>query len=62
MLVSRGDYVLFADADGATKFSDLDHLLFQLKTVMNQDLGVAIGSRAHMVKTDAVVKESRCIL
>lgn len=56
MLVSRGDKLLFADADGATKFSDLDQLEARLNTVARGGLGVAVGSRAHMVQTEAVVK------
>lgn len=62
MQCSRGEYVIFADADGASKFSDLDKLIQSIKTL---DTGnpveipaIAIGSRAHMVNTDAVVKRS----
>jgi len=55
---TRGEYILMVDADGATKFSDLDALLLKLKAVERDGLGVAVGSRAHMVKTDAVVKVS----
>ncbi|KAJ3086825.1 dolichyl-phosphate beta-glucosyltransferase [Quaeritorhiza haematococci] len=58
MLVARGDYLLFADADGATKFSDLDNLETKLKEVAVNGMGVGIGSRAHMVKSAAVVKRS----
>ncbi|CAI5755563.1 unnamed protein product [Candida verbasci] len=56
LLHSRGKFSLFADADGATKFSDIHKLLSYLK---QQDKpSIAIGSRAHMVNTDAVVKRS----
>lgn len=44
------------DADGATRFSDLDKLEVQLKQVERDGLGIAVGSRAHLVRTDAVVK------
>ncbi|KAI8904803.1 glycosyltransferase family 2 protein [Gorgonomyces haynaldii] len=52
VLVSRGREILFVDADGATKFSDLARLRSQLNG------GVAIGSRAHMVQSEAVVKRT----
>lgn len=53
----RGQYVLFADADGASKFSDLSQLIRACQTVADgRDRAVAIGSRAHLVGSDAVVK------
>lgn len=55
----RGKYAVFADADGASKFEDLGRLLRELKKV--QDLegrGVAVGSRAHLVGSEEVVKRS----
>lgn len=56
-MASRGELILFADADGATRFSDLDILINRLKEIESEDgLGMAIGSRAHMVKSDSVVK------
>lgn len=58
LLHSRGKYSLFADADGATKFSDADKLLAYLSSINNDEPAIAIGSRAHMVDTDAVVKRS----
>lgn len=55
----RGKYAIFADADGATRFSDLAALLKRLEEVETPDgYGIAVGSRAHMVHTDAVVKRS----
>ncbi|KAJ2893021.1 Dolichyl-phosphate beta-glucosyltransferase [Zalerion maritima] len=55
----RGEYVVFADADGASKFSDLGNLLEGLEEVVDgSHRGVAIGSRAHMVESEAVVKRS----
>ncbi|KAG0057302.1 dolichyl-phosphate beta-glucosyltransferase [Gryganskiella cystojenkinii] len=58
MQYTRGEYILMVDADGATRFSDLDPLLTKLKQAERVGLGVAVGSRAHLVKTDAVVKRS----
>lgn len=55
MLHSRGEYLLFADADGASKFSDVAKLLANTKVDAPE---VSIGSRAHMVNTDAVVKRT----
>jgi dolichyl-phosphate beta-glucosyltransferase len=58
LLHSRGKYALFADADGATKFSDVGGLISFLQSLPKDVPGVALGSRAHMVNTDAVVKRS----
>jgi dolichyl-phosphate beta-glucosyltransferase len=58
MLRARGEKILFADADGATKFSDIEKLEQELAGIVRRGFGVAVGSRAHMVKTDAVVKRS----
>ncbi|KAK7888162.1 dolichyl-phosphate beta-glucosyltransferase [Exophiala xenobiotica] len=57
---ARGQYVLFADADGASKFSDLSKLLSACRRA-EDDAGraVAVGSRAHLVGSDAVVKRSK---
>ncbi|KAI9832183.1 MAG: hypothetical protein M1819_004535 [Sarea resinae] len=57
----RGAYVLFADADGATRFSDLGPLLHMATAVCASDAhqrAVVVGSRAHLVGTTAVVKRS----
>eukprot|EP00475_Leptophrys_vorax_P014815 TRINITY_DN21078_c0_g1_i2.p1 TRINITY_DN21078_c0_g1~~TRINITY_DN21078_c0_g1_i2.p1 ORF type:complete len:356 (+),score=95.54 TRINITY_DN21078_c0_g1_i2:721-1788(+) len=48
MLCGRGEYLLMADADGATQISDLDFLLSKLKACEKNGLGVAVGSRAHL--------------
>jgi dolichyl-phosphate beta-glucosyltransferase len=53
---ARGRYAIFADADGASKFADLGPLLEKLRGVEKEGYGIAVGSRAHMVTTDAVVK------
>jgi dolichyl-phosphate beta-glucosyltransferase len=53
----RGEYALFADADGASKFSDVRKLIDGCEEVVDGSFrGVAIGSRAHLVGSEAVVK------
>lgn len=55
----RGAYVVFADADGASKFSDLGKLIEGCEDVVDaSNRGVAIGSRGHLVGSDAVVQRS----
>lgn len=56
ILHGSGKYLLFADADGATRFSDMSKLIKYIKE--QKGPAIAIGSRAHMVNTDAVVKRS----
>jgi dolichyl-phosphate beta-glucosyltransferase len=57
---ARGAYVVFADADGASNFTDLDKLVRACQDVEDaQGRGVAVGSRAHLVGSDAVVKRSK---
>lgn len=56
MLHARGDYIIFADADGASRFADTAVLQERLRECEQNGFGVAVGSRAHMVRTDAVVK------
>lgn len=54
---ARGQYIVFADADGASRFSDLGKLVEGCKKIEDKDgRGVAIGSRAHLVGSEAVVK------
>jgi hypothetical protein len=52
----RGRYVIFADADGASRFEDLGILEAGLKKIERDSLAVAVGSRAHMVHSAAVVQ------
>lgn len=53
----RGQYAIFADADGASRFEDLGKLLTASKKVEDaQGRSVAVGSRAHLVGSEAVVK------
>ncbi|KAI5923687.1 family 2 glycosyltransferase [Camillea tinctor] len=55
----RGEYALFADADGASKFSDLAKLLEGCEEVVDgSHRGLAIGSRGHLVGSAAVVQRS----
>ncbi|KAG9233681.1 glycosyltransferase family 2 protein [Amylocarpus encephaloides] len=55
----RGQYAVFADADGASKFEDLRELVKGCQEVEDgSSRGIAVGSRAHMVGTEAVVKRS----
>jgi dolichyl-phosphate beta-glucosyltransferase len=51
----RGRLAIFADADGASKFADVQKLKAALGDRCD---ALSVGSRAHMVKTDAVVKRS----
>lgn len=52
MLSARGRYLLFADADGATKFSDYNKLEAAMQSICSsyKDDAVVIGSRAHLEK------------
>ncbi|CAM1511617.1 Fc.00g091300.m01.CDS01 [Cosmosporella sp. VM-42] len=55
----RGEYALFADADGASRFCDVGKLIEGCEEVVDgSHRGVAIGSRAHLVGSEAVVKRS----
>ncbi|OIW31978.1 glycosyltransferase family 2 protein [Coniochaeta ligniaria NRRL 30616] len=55
----RGEYIVFADADGASRFGDLGKLIEGCEDVVDgSNRGVAIGSRAHLVGSEAVVKRS----
>ena len=59
MKYSKGNYILMLDADGATETKDYEKLrkeLDQIKTE-EEDLGIAIGSRAHLQSADAVKVE-----
>ena len=55
----RGSYAIFADADGATRFKDLGPLLLACRSVEDAEgRGVGVGSRAHLVGSQAVVQRS----
>ncbi|KAG8787741.1 dolichyl-phosphate beta-glucosyltransferase [Serendipita sp. 397] len=56
---SRGERILFVDADGATRFSDLEALWKKMDELEEKEEGgpcIVIGSRAHLVNSEAVVK------
>ncbi|KAI9050480.1 hypothetical protein LZ554_005643 [Drepanopeziza brunnea f. sp. 'monogermtubi'] len=55
----RGAFAVFADADGASTFSDLGKLVEGCRAVADSPKrGVAVGSRSHLVGSEAVVKRS----
>lgn len=57
MLHARGARLLMVDADGASQFEDVDKLWVEMDRLTERsEAAVVIGSRAHLVKTDAVVK------
>jgi glycosyltransferase involved in cell wall biosynthesis len=59
MLHSRGKRLLMVDADGASRFGDLELLwtaLDELDGKSPDHAAIAVGSRAHLVKSEAVVK------
>ena len=57
MLFSGGERLLMADADGASRIEDLEQLWKVMDEIApGQTPGVVVGSRAHLVKSEAVVK------
>jgi dolichyl-phosphate beta-glucosyltransferase len=58
MMVARGKYMLFADADGATRFSDINQLETKIAAIEKQGHGIAVGSRAHLEEEDVVRRRS----
>ncbi|KDQ61453.1 glycosyltransferase family 2 protein [Jaapia argillacea MUCL 33604] len=60
MMHGRGKRLLMVDADGASRFEDLESLWKSMDTLSPDDTkpAITIGSRAHLVKTEAVVKRS----
>lgn len=60
MLYASGERLLMADADGASRIEDLE-LLWKAMDALVPDNGsaVVVGSRAHLVKSEAVVKVRR---
>lgn len=61
MLSARGELCLMVDADGATQFSDLGKLVEDMKRIEKDGRGVVVGSRSHLVTTEAVVKVRFCV-
>ena len=46
MMIARGEYALMVDADGATRFSDIEILMKRIKEISNKkDEGFVAGSR-----------------
>lgn len=59
MLHGRGKRLLMVDADGASRFEDLELLWKAMDDLAPGDApSFVVGSRAHLVKTEAVVKVS----
>lgn len=59
MLHARGRRLLMVDADGASRFEDLELLWNKMdELTVDGKPAVVIGSRAHLIKTEAVVKRS----
>ncbi|OMJ08593.1 Dolichyl-phosphate beta-glucosyltransferase [Smittium culicis] len=58
ILSSSGEYILFCDADGATRFSDIDALLTASKKNSIDNLSICVGSRALTQKLETVVNRS----
>ncbi|KAJ9052420.1 dolichyl-phosphate beta-glucosyltransferase, variant 2 [Entomophthora muscae] len=56
ILRAKGKNILFADADGATRFSDVSILEEALAKLERKGLGLVVGSRSHLVNSEAVVK------
>jgi len=52
MFVARGKLILFADADGASQFSDYNKLEIEMKRMKknSDNLAIVCGSRAHLEK------------
>lgn len=62
VLHTRGQLVAFCDADGATRFSDVDALAAEMSRIVTPaGHGIVCGSRAHLVGSDAVVKVSKSV-
>jgi dolichyl-phosphate beta-glucosyltransferase len=57
MLHASGERLLMADADGASRIEDLELLWKAMDTLVpNNGPAIVVGSRAHLVKSEAVVK------
>lgn len=57
MLYGGGERLLMVDADGASRFEDLEPLWDAMDELApNNGPAVVVGSRAHLVKSEAVVK------
>jgi dolichyl-phosphate beta-glucosyltransferase len=50
MLASKGEYILFADADGASDISCFGDMMKGLEKIRKDNLGLSAGSRNHYVE------------
>lgn len=60
MFSARGKYLLFADADGASTFSEFAKLEREMLKMVNKNWkqeAIAIGSRAHL-EDEAIASRS----
>ncbi|XP_020379326.1 dolichyl-phosphate beta-glucosyltransferase isoform X3 [Rhincodon typus] len=59
VLSCRGRYILMADADGATKFADIEKVEAGLKDLQSgpDNMAISCGSRAHLEK-ETIAKRS----
>jgi dolichyl-phosphate beta-glucosyltransferase len=59
MLSARGEYLLMVDADGATRFSDLEKVFAVMDKIASDcdTPAIAVGSRAHL-ETDSIANRS----
>lgn len=64
MFSARGRYMLFADADGASKFSDFTKLENQMKNVEmdKSNRAVICGSRAHLEEESIAQVDISCYI
>ncbi|KAJ7066418.1 glycosyltransferase family 2 protein [Mycena amicta] len=59
MLHAGGERLLMVDADDASRFVDVELLWAEMDRIApNGGPGMVVGSRAHLVKTEAVVRRS----
>jgi len=59
MMHAAGERLLMVDADGASQFQDLELLWKAMDEIAPKGApAVVVGSRAHLVKSEAVVKRS----
>ncbi|KAF5373293.1 hypothetical protein D9615_007372 [Tricholomella constricta] len=59
MLYASGERLLMADADGASRIEDLEALWKTMDSLSpDKEAAVVVGSRAHLIKSEAVVKRS----
>ena len=63
VLVSRGNHILFADADGATDITYIGKVYSRLLSIQRMDtklggdVGMVVGSRAHLERDSIAVRK-----